>query len=129
MPDLPLSAKFLSYHSLKPLPFSQTNFGVSIRSAQLADCKRCEQENTEDVRLSCLPLIGLVCAEMKDEAWTKSFDKNFRVSTAWEVRICYCSQLSISVYFMKIPFCNQPLTYRQFKSLFLFYYPNIRSEI
>ena len=79
IPDAPLAAKFLTYHSLCPVPSCQTYFGVGNVSAA-------SSSNSASSPL-CLPILGLKLAEQKGEPWLEMYNQSSAARREWEVRL------------------------------------------
>ena len=63
IPDAPLTAKFLTYHSLTPVACSATHYGaVGLAPARKAPAAQPGSQ-------VCLPTIGLKCCNLGDGSW------------------------------------------------------------
>ena len=80
IPDAPLAAKFLTYHSLLPKPSSQTHFGVTGMGRTVASAP-----NSVEHSPLCFPILGLKCAEQRGEPWLEMYDQAPGPRMEWEV--------------------------------------------
>ena len=63
IPDAPLTAKFLTYHSLTPVACSATHYGaVCLAPTRKAPAAQPGSQ-------VCLPTIGLKCCSLGDGSW------------------------------------------------------------
>ena len=85
IPDAPLTAKFLTFHSLRPLPSSLTYFGAM----DPADAVVNDSDLADDSPL-CMPILGLKCAELKSEQWLECYNHSVAARIEWEVRGAPC---------------------------------------
>ena len=63
IPDAPLTAKFLTYHSLAPVLCTATHYGV-LSAAPPRNGHAFQPGAT-----LCLPTIGLKCCSLSDASW------------------------------------------------------------
>lgn len=93
IPDSPLSAKFLTYHSFKPRAVEQTCFGVQDDALEGVNLPGSQSSGL------CLPLLGLKCAEQRGEPWLEPYNHNPQARREWEVllQITYCSVMVTSL--------------------------------
>ena len=63
IPDAPLTAKFLTYHSVAPVPCLATHYGA-VGLAPPRNGHACQPGTP-----LCLPIIGLKCANLSDASW------------------------------------------------------------
>ena len=79
IPDAPLTAKFLTYHSLRPVSVRRTLFGAldeALPKQEPEAAAPCPQ---------CIPIVGFKCAERKSERWLDSYEQ--RATREWDVRL------------------------------------------
>ena len=63
IPDAPLTAKFLTYHSVAPIPCSATHYGA-LGLTLPRNGHACQPGTA-----LCLPIIGLKCCNLGDASW------------------------------------------------------------
>lgn len=92
IPDAPLAAKFLTFHSLLPVPARNTYFGA--------------EETVDDASTAasavpsppCLPILGLKCAEQRGEPWLDGFGRFPGGSKSdWDVSVLFLSDFPCNI--------------------------------
>ena len=63
IPDAPLTAKFLTYHAVAPVPCAATHYGA-LGLAPPRNGHTCQPGTA-----LCLPVIGLKCCNLSDASW------------------------------------------------------------